>query len=378
MNILRITMKELKQNVRDFKSNLLMILFPVVLIIILGTAFSGVMNNTLEMNDIEVVYLSQNPDSPLSMAFETLTEELSADIGISFDKTTIAEEGFKRIADNTCAAFVEIADNPVAINLYKNDRHAFNGTLVETILNSFLDTYSTMHVIAENNPKSLTNPLIPNTNNYVLIHSLDRNRQPGSLDYYAVTILTMILLYSAQTGLWGIRSEVEGKTGPRILCAPVKRHELLTGIIMGSILVTFIQGFIVLLFSRLILKAYWGEHLPIVLLVILTYSIMAVSIGAALAMIFRKSEAGSGIINIIIPIFVFLGGGYVPLDFMNGMIKKMSVVSPVRWVNQGLFQVIYEGRFSGAFISMGMNITISILFIAVGAIISGRGKKVYA
>ena len=42
MKTLQIILKEIKRNIRDYKANTMMVLFPIVLIIILGAAFSGI------------------------------------------------------------------------------------------------------------------------------------------------------------------------------------------------------------------------------------------------------------------------------------------------------------------------------------------------
>ncbi len=52
MNIIRIMRKEFKLNIRDFKANMMMILFPIVLIIILGTAFSTQFDRSIKLGYI--------------------------------------------------------------------------------------------------------------------------------------------------------------------------------------------------------------------------------------------------------------------------------------------------------------------------------------
>ena len=93
------------------------------------------------------------------------------------------------------------------------------------------------------------------------ITTIDGKRKPNSTDYYSVTVLTMIIMYSSITGLSSIRKEKNLKTGNRILCSPAKKHEILIGKVMGCIVVTVIQALTVLLFSKLVLNAYWGTNI---------------------------------------------------------------------------------------------------------------------
>jgi ABC-2 type transport system permease protein len=214
--------------------------------------------------------------------------------------------------------------------------------------------------------------------NYVELRALDEDRQPGSLDYYTVTMLTMILLYASLTGFWSIRGDIEQMTGNRTLCAPVRKYEFLTGKVLGCIGVTFLQALVVLLFSGLVLKAYWGEDLVTVCILLMSQSIMAVSLGAGLAYLFKNGDAASGIINTAVPLIVFLGGGYVPLDVMGASFEKLSNISPVKWINSALFRVIYDGDYSQVALSLGINISIAVLFILIAAMFSRKGTGKYA
>jgi ABC-2 type transport system permease protein len=162
------------------------------------------------------------------------------------------------------------------------------------------------------------------------------------------------------------------------MCAPVRKYELLTGNVAGSIVVTIVQGLVVILFSKFVLKANWGEDILTVALLLLTYSIMTVSLGAGLAFMFENSEAAMGVLNTIIPIFVFLGGGYVPLNVMSGVLAKISDISPVKWVNSALLSVIYDGNYSRVLTSVSINLAIAAAFIVIASLFTRKGKRLYA
>jgi len=382
MRILTIIAKEFKQNIRDFKANTMMVLFPIVLIAILGAAFSGVFSNTIDLGEVKVLYtdkVTQNKD--FKGAFDTFQKGMYYELGIKFEETTDEAAGVTGIENSAYSAYLKITENPLQFELYKNDRRGFNADLLETALNGFIKTYDSMAAIYTTNPAALARPEITDFNNpanYVQTRSLNQKRQPGSLDYYAVTMMTLILLYASLTGLWAIRSEMEQKTAARMLCAPVRGYELLTGKVIGCISVTVVQGLAVILFSKLVLKAYWGENILPVAIVLLTYSIMTVSLGVAMAYVFKGAEAASGILNTIIPLLVFLGGGYVPLSVMSGFITKIALISPVNWTNTALFKIIYDGDYSGMAGSIIINLSLSALFIMASAYLSRRGKRLYA
>ncbi|HEX2947489.1 MAG TPA: ABC transporter permease [Clostridia bacterium] len=382
MKTIIIIAKEFKQNIRNFKANIMMILFPIVLIAILGAAFSGVFSNTIDLGDVKVLYTDKiTQDKHFKAVFSDFRKSISIEPGVQFEETADETTGKAGIQNSAYSAYLIITENPLKFELYKNDRRGFDATLVETALNSFIMNYDSVAAIAMVDSSALEKPEIKdfeNPVNYVQTRSLDKKRQPGSLDYYAVTMLTLILLYSSLTGFWAIRSEMEQKTAARMLCAPIRGYQLLTGKVIGCISVTAVQGLVVILFSKLVLKAYWGENILPVALLLLTYSIMTVSLGVASAYVFKSSDTASGLLNSIIPLLVFLGGGYVPLSVMGGFISKITFLSPVNWVNTALFKIIYDHDYSGMPVSIILNLSLSALFIFTSALISGKGKRLYA
>ena len=382
MRILTIIIKEFKQNIRNFKANTMMVLFPIVLIAILGAAFSGVFSNTIDMGEVKVLYTDKvTQDKDFKGAFDGFRKGMSDELGIKFEETTDEAAGKAGIENSAYSAYLMITENPLQFELYKNERRSFDASLLESSLNSFIKSYDSIAAIAAVNPAALARPEITEfdgTEKYVESRSLDKKRQPGSLDYYAVTMLTLILLYASLTGFWAVRSEMEEKTAARVLCAPVRGYELLTGKVIGCISVTVVQGLAVILFSKLVLKAYWGENLLPVALVLLTYSIMTVSLGVAMAYVFRNGDAASGILNSIIPFLAFLGGAYVPLNIMSGFLTKIALMSPVNWTNTALFKIIYDGDYSAMPGSIIINLSLSALFVMASAFLSRKGKRLYA
>lgn len=357
----------------------MMILFPIVLITVLGAAFSNAFESTVDMSDVHVLYTQDvnESNSYLTNAFQSFREQMVEELGINFDQASDVNEGIKSIENYTYCTYIHVSDDGQEIKLYKNDHHTFYAGLVESALNSFASTYSAVSVIATNAPSSASS-LNETERSYVTVRGLDEKRQPGSLDYYAITMITLFLLYSSITGYFSIRDDMEQMTANRVLSAPVKRYELLTGKVLGSILVTVVQGLVVILFSKLILKAYWGEDLVTVALLLFSYSIMAVSIGVGIAYLFRNGDAGSGILNTAIPILTFLGGGYIPISVVGPVFSRISDLSPVTWINSALFEVIYDGSYTRVPISIGLDLVIAAAFILLTAILSRKGTGKYA
>ena len=350
----------------------MMVLFPIVLIVILGAAFSGVFDSTIKLGDVNVLYTVQSGQY-LGDSFRSFTKELGGEMGITFEETANVDEGMESVRNTKYTCYILLANNPEEIKIYKNARYGAIADLVQAMMKVFSERYGAIAEIYKHNPEIVGKILSDQSMDFVKTETLDKKRQPGSLDYYAVSMLTLILMYASLTGLWGVKGEQNLRTGSRILCSPVRKSEYLLGKVLGGILVTLVQASVVILFSKFILKAYWGTDILTIMLLVVAQSIMAISIGTGIAFLIRNDGAASGVLNSIIPVVVFFGGGYTPLEVMGPGIVKLSVVSPVKWMNDAIFRVIYNNDYSLVLTALLINLAVAAVFILVSAMLSRKG-----
>ena len=262
-----------------------------------------------------------------------------------------------------------MTDGASHVVVYENSRLTMEASIAESMLTSFIQRYNVMTRIAKINPPALQTAGNVKTNGYVTIESLNKNRAPGSLDYYAIAMLTLFILYSALSALWAISGERVQKTGSRILTSPIKKYQFLTGKVIGITLVTFIQMTIVFLFSKYVMHAYFGSHTGMIMLIYTSEIIMAVGIGIGVSFMISDNNLSSSILNIIPVLFGFFGGAYVPLSVMGDSIQKLSVISPIKWTNDALFKVIYANDFSTVAGAVIINLAIAAMLIVVSSVI---------
>jgi ABC-2 type transport system permease protein len=201
MNLLLIMIKEIKHNVRNWKANIMMVLFPLILIVILGAAFSGVFDKTVTLDDIKVLYNNRG-DGALSEGFNVFARELGKSGGVAFERTDSIEAGKKGVSEGEYSAYIVVDDKGGKIDIYENDRYSFNANLVQSMVEAFARKYGAISAVAAVRPSVVGEIISRGYESYTALRSVDRNRQPGSLDYYSVTMLTLIILYASLTGFW--------------------------------------------------------------------------------------------------------------------------------------------------------------------------------
>lgn len=367
MNIVSIIIKEIKQNIKDKKAMCLMVLFPIVLITILGTALSAEFGDSNTSYKVSVLYCIQGK-STLADNFEKYIVNAKNGIDVTYTKTDDANDAPKEIANSRYSCFILIKGND--IKLFKNSKFSNIGaSLVETILNAYVKKYNTVLEVSKVNPEALSKISNVSTN-YVEDVSLQKNKAPRAVDYYAITMLTLIIMYGAQSSMSGIVHERKYKTQDRIISSPVSKYEYLTGKIIGCIAVTIIQSALVIIFSKYILKTYWGNNIWAVFAVLFSVILFSMTLGAGLTFIIKDNNIASTLLSLSIPVLVFLGGGYFPIDaFQSKMLAAVSKLSPIMWSNKAILNIIYANDFSEMYCAILINVIASVFLIGASALI---------
>ena len=78
--------------------------------------------------------------------------------------------------------------------------------------------------------------------------------KPGSMDYYAIVMTTMVALYGAMGASNLIRGERIRKTGDRLIAAPITKAEIFIGKILGNMVANALCILLVVLFSKFVFK----------------------------------------------------------------------------------------------------------------------------
>jgi ABC-2 type transport system permease protein len=257
------------------------------------------------------------------------------------------------------------------MQLYESGQNSIQASIVEGMLKAFTDKYNLVSEVAKVAPNQVATVLSSGGHDdYIKETSLHSAKQPGSMDYYAIAMTTMIALYAAMSASNLMRGERSLKTADRLLSSPITRGEILIGKILGSLVINSLCILIVVVFSKFAFKANWGDHFGIVLLILLTEVILAVSFGLGLSYIAKTTAAARIIIMIIVQLASLVGGAYYKLSDKDGI----SNLSPLTWANTAITKIIYGNDLLAAIPVISLNIGISAVFLAI-AIVSLRRRE---
>lgn len=371
MNILSIAFKEIKQDFRDRRTLIFMLGFPIILMLILGLALTNAFSGEMSVGDLKVVVKDTTGGGPLSEAFAAFTKE-TGKMGITFDSLPAGMNGRTEVENNRYVDYVELSGQ--GISLYGSSRSTIESNIVQGMLTSFADKYNAAKAVAQTEPAQVQAVFGSGAgSDYIQELSINANRTPGSIDYYALALTVMVGMWAAMPAGGLIQREIGRGTAVRLVTAPIRKSEIFAGKVLGGIASSFLCVIVIIVFSKYVFKAYWGEHMGIVLIVMLSEVIMALSLGLAFSYLL-KGSASRGIISLIVQLMSFFGGAYFPIgdDSGGGIMGVLVNLSPIRWGNHGLTQVIYGNDVSAAWPAVGLYIGFAILFLGASIAVMRR------
>ncbi|MFX0547733.1 ABC transporter permease [Hathewaya histolytica] len=369
MNFLTIARYRIIQYIRDRKSLISMLVIPILLIAILGNALGNsedfAAKNIGKINVLYINNLSGNSGDNFEK-FINLKE--FSDI-IKPTKIKNIDEGKRLIEKKEYEALV-IYDESISgkFKVIGSDYNSLKVSIVKNIIDSYSDKANSFEALAKLKAKDFSLKKYNNVDSEVVTIS---GKKPTATDYYSITMLIMIIMFGAIYANFAIDKDYYSVVGGRIKSAPVRLWEVFLGEGIGVVFTLLWQIIILLLFARFVFNVNFGNSLPVIFVTTLSLAIMSTMLGIFACMVTKKGLYGLAFLNILVPIFTFLGGGFVKIDFGQGILGKLSRMTPNYLAQDAIFKSIYGGDSKEILLNiLGIWILTFILFI--GAKIAGR------
>lgn len=365
MKIFTILKKEILQSIREPRNIIFMILVPICLILILSAVFSKHFDSNSDFKDVNLLYTFE--DNANNDAFESFLDTCKK-LNITLIKEDNIQHGIGSVKGREDTAYVLFRNESDKIEFYKNDKNSFKADLIETLLRAFVQKFNIFSAINEISETAEDKVLQYKDMSYEYTKEepIQGSGVPSSKDYYSVSMITVIILFSMMTGAFAFKGEKTTKTGIRIAITPIKNYEVIIGKILGSFISTAFQISILLLFTKYVLKTFWGPNIGSVVILLASEIVMATSAGMLLSFFVKNDMALLGVISGLANLFAFIGGGFIPIDSFNGVASIIAYSSPVKWNSQAIFGIIYSNNTSFAFEIIAVNLVIATIAIIIG------------
>jgi len=179
----------------------------------------------------------------------------------------------------------------------------------------------------------------------------------------------MFLLRGQEYGASGMGEDYLGTMGDRLKLSPIKPFEQYLGKTIGLSLVTFLQGMVIILFTKYVYDVDWGDHFAVIVLVVFVFSVLTTTLGGMLTILTQDSVKADSIANIVTLGSTFLIGGFVIVDF-----GAFAAIAPSYYAKSAIFNVVYNDQLGSAFMNIGQMLAITMLFAVISILVSRRKR----
>lgn len=200
-----------------------------------------------------------------------------------------------------------------------------------------------------------------------------REEQISGLDYYAVTMLVMFIMWGIFTGAQSLTEDLFTPMKSRIYNAPVGKISYFLGKSLGVLGTFIVQILVIIFFTRWVYGVQWGPSLWPIFTISLMLSFVAISIGIAIGLLAPSETASATFINGFVVISTFLAGGFFPIEMESSLFRVLRSFSPNYHAQQGIFNVVYNGSSGAIGESIIALMVISLVFLTIG-FYQGRRK----
>lgn len=226
-----------------------------------------------------------------------------------------------------------------AVKLASKTRPAtFSQSLVDTTINNYLNTYLTYQ---KQLPELTQNELLQKTKTTLSkdgkvhfdssYHKKKQQKVTGqTYNLLAYGMFLAIFSGYAAVNLAFNREEIQRRNS----CSPVSRRKLSRKISTGNLAYAVFCWIIFLAFVLFITKGSFDQVLGYFVLNTLAFFAAIVSFSILITSILQNEDAISGINNIFIMGSCFVGGVFVPNEFLPNAVNKIAAFTPTYWFAQ--------------------------------------------
>lgn len=351
-----IAWKDLKIRLIDRRGFMMMLIMPLLLTAILGSALSNIFDNgglpktvigyyqvgTDEFADVfqkDVLQSKELKDDVKvkivnsQEELEDMLKEKKIDVGI-----VIPNKWSEQVQDG------KLKEPKVLIDPSKD----IQAKIAESMIRSFSERVQTVAV----STKSVVTELAKSQHSNVeqvakevsgglqtVATSSANNIEKGTIgkktvaamQYYAAAMLVMFLLYNITVGAKSVVTEQRTETLARLFSTPTSSFSILFGKFLGTLLFACIQLGMFIVATHFMFQVEWGGDLSQIVAVGISYAICVSGLSMLIAAFIREEKTADVMGGIGIQILAILGGSMLPIYVFPDSLQTIANVAPNKW-----------------------------------------------
>lgn len=373
MILLTLIKKEVKQFFRQKINIIMMIIFPVILIFIMGKSLNGLMTIDENIFNNKVIYYRVN--APIENEVDL---QRFYDFMIHFEKNTnvkfIENNNYKEVIDdvnnNKAICFMDFYDND--INYFRSEKtESTESTVFRNLYEQYMKKYTFLQSIYKSNPEKIKEVLDYEIKILLKDEGVEK-KQVNAFTYYTFAQLILIILYISNLTSISMYKGEYLHTKTRFKGLKINKINILLSKIALGIAIGILQIIIVYIVSTKFFNVSWGGNLLYIFMVLFSLIIFSSALGIFMSTIFSNKETCYMVNNILIIIMGFLGGSYVPICLVKSerVTSFLSEITPSYWANISILSLSYDIKTKYYIFSIFISFGLSLLMLILGSLIS--------
>ncbi|MEH7254687.1 ABC transporter permease [Neobacillus niacini] len=372
-----IAWKDLLIIFRDKQAFLTLIAMPLLLIAILGAAFGDMMDGnddvTIKKFTLGIVNLDKGQLGEV-LSEEIFKKELSDQIQVTYYQE---EDLYKKIKDHKLEVGIVI-DEEFTSSLMTGEQAqtklitvpdpGIKATIVSTVIEQFVQTIP-LEVMSVTKTQPVQGKATTDEPTQDLLHetAIDTNTNPvSSFQYYAAAMGVMFLLMTVVQGVSTMILEKGQEVFKRLLVSNLTYLNYLTGKMVGLIVISLTQAFVIIIGTKVLFGVDWGDSISGIMLMTFAFVISACGLGVLAGSFIKTEKAFNAAGMLGTQIFAALGGSMAPLYIFPDWFVSAGKILP-----NGLALQTYLDLMSGASLlevipAVLGSIVLGIFFFAIG------------
>lgn len=341
MKILWSAYYEFIKNIRDIRILIALILFPISIIILLGTAFDG--NLTEDFKDrIKTGYVVLDKgqvgkgieqflkSDDINKIIYTVSYSTEAGAIEAIDKGEI--ENYVVIPGDTSGKLQNKQSAEMRIEGKKNIE------LLKTILNSYIYRNNALSIAIElsGNNIDIQKPS-EMSETFERITPVD-SKLPEAIDYYSILTLLQVMLMGSILGIIVVSRNQQSNIHIRLYALPTSKWTILSGKVLGTSMFLFISCIITVVFTKFVYHANWDGNLLIIGSVLMVFSFISIGIGIMVYSLTNSIVPSLGVSFLIMLFAAVAGGAMTP----SVTIQSLNIINPIYYTKVLIFGAIYN------------------------------------
>lgn len=340
----------IKREMRDKVSLFLMLIFPIILVLIVGVCLKSHFEAPpFDKAKIAVIDLDKSRESKvfLDIFGEDNIKKL---IDVKQDIVTV-DEAKKIYESKKIDGYIEIPKNfgfnanngkEAKLILTEDGSNSQAINVVKQMIDEFNSGSNLLNVKGIDNKKL---DIINSIYSEKMVHSVGINQDhiPRSIDYYGVTLLVMICMYGSLYVIRMMSETLYEECGIRLKTITNSDYKIHLGIILASFIVVSIQILILIGVFKIGYGVYYGGNIWKVFILLGSMCIFSKLMGTLIIRLFKSYSISYTIAQVLILSLTFLAGGFVILDLGNGMFGNIvENYLPNAVCQNAIFSAIYD------------------------------------